>query len=307
MYTRRFFVIIELDNVLYDFANYYLNIVKFINKFLSNNFDLDGEKFLDLFISKTSSSLFINNDYLYTSYEALKCLSNKALTFETPGARSSFINTLRIKFNQTRAKYLKLFPDAMNFLKTVKEMGGYIIGFTNSPSRAIKQRAKILDIDKFLENIYCLKDNFSEEKVDNNSNTPAGLWFHAICNNTSSLMCDTTEFLPIHQKPSKRSLQRILEEEKIQENNVIVIGNSIEKDILPARLMGLKAILVDTRIKLSDKTILSKFMKKMPPKQVRKLLNLPNNKPLLSKIDSLIRVSSIAELNHLFEASKIVV
>jgi len=46
-------------------------------------------------------------------------------------------------------------------------------------------------------------------------------------------------------KPSKRNLLKILKEVKLKKEEVIILGNSLEKDILPARQLGIKAILFD--------------------------------------------------------------
>lgn len=304
MLGKKFYVIIELDNVLYDFANYYLNIVDFIGSFVNENFGINKEAFLNSFIYRVRNSVFPNSDYLSTTYEVLREYDSKILAFENNSARVSFINSLRMKFNQARIKYLKFFQGAISFLKEVKESGGIIIGFTNSPSRSLKQRLKLLEIDKYFESVYCTQDNISsiESELENQDvekiNSIPNIWFQSICNNVSSLMCDVIEFPEIYRKPSKRGLQRILEDEEIPEKNVLVIGNSIESDIFPAKLLKLNSVLINAKIKISNKNILHKFLKFVPKKNMRKILNLPNNKSLLAKIDSIKVMSSIPEFMY---------
>ncbi|MEN2997441.1 MAG: HAD hydrolase-like protein [Brevinematia bacterium] len=307
MIERKVHLIMELDNVLYDFANYYLNISEFIANLVSDTFGIDKEYFLSAFISKLKNSIFVNNDYTYITYELLKELKRNPVSLENNGARVSLINSIKTKFNQARLRYLKFFPGSITLLKNFKESKIGIIGLTNSPARVVKQRIKLFEIDKYFDVIYCLQDSFSgEDQGYENEDSPEGIWFHSICNNVSSLMCDIVEFPSMYQKPSKRILLRILEDEKIPEENVIVIGNSIENDILPARLLKMKAILVDIKTKILNRKTLSRFMKDIPVKQLRKILNLPNNKPLLPKVENLTRVSSIPELIYAFEDAKII-
>ncbi len=298
MRDRKFYVITELDNVIYDFSNYYLDMIEFMAVFVNENFGLNKDEFIDKFISKLKNYVFSCNDYLYIANEVLKEYGNKVMVFGDVTSKVSFINSLRIRFNQSRLKYLKFVQGALSFLSFVKENGGSVIGFTNSTSRVVKQRLKLLDIDKYFDDVYCLQDSFSvcsDNGEEFSEDSFSKIWFYSICNNVSSLMCDVVEFPVIYQKPSKRGLQRILEEEEIPENKVLVLGNSIENDILTAKFLKLNAVLIDYKPKIRNKFILQKLLKEIPVKHLRKILNLPNNKKFINSIDDLIVISSFSD------------
>ncbi|MCX8028884.1 MAG: HAD hydrolase-like protein [Brevinematales bacterium] len=304
METTKLYIIMEIDNVIYDFGNYYLKTVDYIGSFVNENFGLNKDEFLTFFIKKLTTKTFINNDYLFITYEVLKEHLKKQITFSSNNSKVSFINTLRMKFNQGRLKNLKFLNGALTLLKKLKDMGIIIIGFTNSPSRVTKQRIKLLDIDRYFDTIYALQDNFlnqNENNEDFEDTSVASIWYQAICNNVSSLICDIMEFPPTYQKPSKRGLQRIIEEEKIPTTNLIVFGNSVENDILPAKMLNLKTILFNTKIKIQNRNIISKFLKEMNAKSLRKILNLPKNEKLLKQIDKLITVTSLSDLLYFVE------
>lgn len=306
MYNSKLYVIMEMDNVIYDFTNYYLKMVDYIGTFLSENLGIDKQSFIDCFIKQIKSEIFASNDYLYTTYQVLRNCHDRAITFSNSNSKVSFINGLRMKFNQGRVKYIRFLSGALGFLKRLKDIGIVIIGFTNSSSRGLKQRLKLLDIDKYFDTIYCLQDHFQsvdEGKVD--ESTVSGIWYSSICNNVSSLMCDVIEFPQTYLKPSKRGLQRILEDEEIPIDNVIVFGNSLENDIMPSKLLGLKTVFLNAKTRIQDRSLVSKFLEHLDSKTVRKILNFPKNKKFLSEISDLISVSSLSEFIYVLESARV--
>ncbi|MCX8095980.1 MAG: HAD hydrolase-like protein [Spirochaetes bacterium] len=306
MYNSKLYVIMEIENVIYDFTNYYLKMVDYIGTFLNENLGIDKQGFVNCFVNQIKSEIFVSNDYLYTTYQVLKNCDDRTVTFPNNNSKVSFINGLRMKFNQGRVKCIKFHSGALTFLKKLKDMGIVIIGFTNSSSRTIKQRLKILDIDKYFDTIYCLQDHFhsvDESKVDESA--VSGIWYNSVCNNVSSLMCDVIEFPQTYLKPSKRGLQRILEDEEISGSNVIVFGNSLENDIMPSKLLGLKTVFFNTRTRIQDRSLVSKFLEHLDSKTVRKILNFPKNKKFLNEISDLISVSSLSEFIYVLESARV--
>ncbi|MFN4245903.1 MAG: hypothetical protein ACK4F9_07165 [Brevinematia bacterium] len=311
MQDKKFFVVMELDNVVYDFSNYYLDMIEFIASFVNENFGLNKDEFIDKFIFKMKDFVFTCNDYLYVTAEVLREYDNtKTMNFSNVSSKISFINSLRIRFNQSRIKYLKFIPGILLFLSFVKNNGGCIVGFTNSPSRLVKQRLKLLDIDKYFEDVYCLQDSFSAYNGKyydlSDGDSISSIWYYSICNNVSSLMCDVIEFPIMYQKPSRRGLQRILEEEGIPEDRVIVIGNSVENDILTAKFLKLRAVLLDYKPKIRNKFILQKLLKEIPVKHLRKIINLPNNKKFMKENLDLVTISSFSEFVYSKEIKMLV-
>lgn len=303
--NKKFYIITEIDNLYYDFVNYYFNIVWEISLFVNETFGIKSDEFIDKFISKLEGFTFPTSDYIYTTYEVLKEYKEKVLNFESNSTKVSFLNSIRTKFNQIRLKHLKFSPNAVAFLKIVKESGIGVIGVTNSPARVLKQRLKIFEIDKYFDSVYCLKDSF-EEKVNDNGNSIAEVWYHSVCNNVSSLMCDIIEVPYTYQKPSKRGLERVIEEEEIPLSKVLVIGNSIENDILPAKLIGLSAVLISNKIKITRIDLLRRFLGKISKKKIRKIVNLHNNKPLMWKMSDIKVFSSFSDLIYSLNNLKVI-
>lgn len=303
MHNSKLYVIMEIENVIYDFTNYYLKMVDYIGTFLSENLKINKQEFVNCFVNQIKSEVFVGNDYLYTTYQVLKNCNDITISFPNNTSKVSFINGLRTKFNQGRVKFIKFHSGALAFLKSLKDMGVIVIGFTNSPSRAIKQRLKILDIDKYFDTVYCLRDHFqSVDEREINESAISGIWYYSVCNNVSSLMCDVIEFPQTYLKPSRRGFQRILEDEEISSGNVIVFGNSLENDVMPSKLLGLKAVFFDAKTRIQDRSLVSKFLEHLDSRTVRKILNFPKNKKFLNEISDLISVSSLSEFLYVLKS-----
>lgn len=105
--NKKFYIITEIDNLYYDFVNYYFNIVWEISLFVNETFGIKSDEFIDKFISKLEGFTFPTSDYIYTTYEVLKEYKEKVLNFESNSTKVSFLNSIRTKFNQIRLKHLK--------------------------------------------------------------------------------------------------------------------------------------------------------------------------------------------------------
>ncbi|MFA5747217.1 MAG: HAD family hydrolase [Candidatus Paceibacterota bacterium] len=80
-----------------------------------------------------------------------------------------------------------------------------------------------------------------------------------ILTNASQWVVDTAKldkkfevFYPEYKKPDERSFQSVLDHFEVRPEETVMIGNSLEEDIYPAKKMGITTILIDRGRKLPE-------------------------------------------------------
>ena len=102
--------------------------------------------------------------------------------------------------------------NCLKMLNELKKKKIVMVTYSNSPKKAVTKTLRELEIKKYF------KKYFSSEEFN-------------------------------ESKPSERNLKRILKTMNFEADNTIMVGNSYEKDILPASKMGIKTILYDPKRK----------------------------------------------------------
>lgn len=303
MLNRKFHIITEIENLFYDYVDYYLDILSFVPSFLHESFGINKDQFTEEYFRTLEFITTPQDDYVFTIYRVLKTMDKDFMIRSS--SKNAFINSLRQKFNNVRQNFLQLIPNSISLLKTLKENNFVVIGLSNSTSKVLKQRIKALKLDKFFDLIYCLEDEGSNEQYNTEETSISSIWLSTMYGNVSSMMCDIIELPKTYEKPSTKGIQRIIQDENIDKENIIVIGINIENDILPAKVLGLKTILVNRKVKIKNKEMFFKLAKKVKGKRLRQLLNLYNNN-LVSNLKPSIEVSSLLELQYYLEKVSVV-
>ena len=122
------------------------------------------------------------------------------------------------RFNSIRKERLVLFSGVEETLKILQEKGVTIIGYTESSQENGYYRLKKLGIDKYFKYVYSSKSNY---------NAP---------------ICDEKVKILETKKPDEKVLLRICDEEGIDRESVVYIGDSLTKDIYMATLAGVTSV-----------------------------------------------------------------
>lgn len=125
------------------------------------------------------------------------------------------------RFNSTRKKLLKLFPGVKETLIFLRDNHITIIGYTDSAEENGFYRLRKLGIDDFFEKVYVSDSLYKQpEQIPKSTKT------HIVHG----------------KKPNADILKTICDNENINLNEVIYVGDSISKDMLMAKYAGVTSI-----------------------------------------------------------------
>jgi len=145
------------------------------------------------------------------------------------------INPARFSFNRARKMHLNLYPGVHKTLHVLCSHGIRIIGLSDAPSFSAEQRLKHLKVDKYFQALYALKsypvprERSLDEAIVNRMKMG---YYRSHINRVVELPLS-------FEKPSIQGLKKILEDEQLRPEKVVVIGDSLKKDIRVAREMGI--------------------------------------------------------------------
>jgi putative hydrolase of the HAD superfamily len=158
---------------------------------------------------------------------------------------------IRLKNKDDFLKFKEVFSLALRKSKNWKELGKEIIKLTG-----IREKEKAKKLSDFLkENLnYQLFDDSSEIlnlpfKKAILTNAPYFLFSHLSLEKYFRIFTPKeTEFL----KPNPKAFLKVLDFFKIQPQKTMMVGDEIERDVIPAQKLGIKTILIDRGNKIQN-------------------------------------------------------
>lgn len=76
-----------------------------------------------------------------------------------------------------------------------------------------------------------------------------------------------------YEKPDKKAFETVLRKMNIIANEAVMVGDNLDKDLYPARALGMQAILIDRKNKIKEKSFKDFFIKKISSlKELKNLL-----------------------------------
>jgi len=259
-----------------------------VSETLNTTFGINSREFINSLLNYLKFSTKPTENIITATYNVLFDSFNKRLEFTNAKAKNYFCNSLRAKFNNQKKSILKTLPNAISTLEMLKEKGFKLIGITDLHISVAKNDIKLIGIDKYFDTVYAYDDSI---KTPKNSTGLHDIWLAITVNFSLTSSCDIAEIPKNTYKPSKRILEKILDDFGLSPHEVVMIGRNIEQDLLPAKLLGIKTIFVDTKIIIRNKHNLRLLLQHLSARRVRELLNLHNNKRVKNelRIDSEIK------------------
>ena len=138
---------------------------------------------------------------------------------ELPSDRKHTSAYVFMNFGYTRNEYFEIinsvdpqgliepYENCKQMLEELEDKN-ILIAYSNTPAKASQRTLAVLGISKYLRKVYSVED-FEESK------------------------------------PSTKNLEIILKEQGFKPKDTVFVGNSIEKDVMPAEKIGIKAVLFD--------------------------------------------------------------
>jgi FMN phosphatase YigB (HAD superfamily) len=133
------------------------------------------------------------------------------------------------QYNHDKKYSLKLYASVHDTLVYLKSRGTKIVGFTETNSFFTKTRIKLLGLDGLIDIVYCPKD----------IGLPRSVKRFYDKNRWDLLSTKLIEYPIDIKKPNPEILLRIISESNINPNNVLYIGDKLERDILMANSIGI--------------------------------------------------------------------
>lgn len=146
------------------------------------------------------------------------------------------IQPAKAAFAEARRKYLKPYPRVLDTLKELKQRNVPVVALTDAPRNPAEQRAKLLEVDQYLEALYTLPAfRFPERKGER-------LIAEDIARREERgeyrARCEVVELPRDHEKPDDRGLLQICRRYGVDPKDALVVGDSLKKDVALARKVG---------------------------------------------------------------------
>lgn len=223
-------IITDADNTLYSWIEYIVPSLEAMTDTLCRATGFSRDAVIESM--KKVFSKYSTNEYAFVLQDA--DIFDEMRQRDFRWFQEHVVNPARFSFNRARKTHLRLYPGVHRALSVLCSHGIRVIGLSDAPSFSAEQRLKHLGVDKFMESLYALKSypvprhTSLDEAIVNRIKTG---YYRSHINRVVEL--------PLNfEKPSTRGLNKILEDEHLKPDRVVVIGDSLKKDIRIAREMG---------------------------------------------------------------------
>jgi phosphoglycolate phosphatase len=180
---------------------------------------------------------------VYTKYESNEypfALQESSIFEEFPEFGSFdklVIEPARMAFSEARRKYLRPYKDVTATLAKLKEKGITVVALTDAPRNPAEQRVRRMELDQYLAGLYTMP-GFHFPKGPDGEALVAPDILQKQEKGAYKPLCPTYELPRECEKPNPAGLERILKEHGVQPQEVLVVGDSVKKDVGVARKVG---------------------------------------------------------------------
>ena len=224
-------IITDADNTLYSWVEYIVPSLEAMTETLCRATGFDRDAIVDSM--KKVFSKYSTNEYAFVLQEADIFEDIKRRDYAW--FQEHVVNASRFSFNRARKESLRVYPGVHKALNVLCSHGIRVIGLSAAPAFPVEQRLKHLGVDKYLEAFYALKSYPVPKSHELDE---------AIVNRISvgyykSRIKRVVELPLSFEKPSTRGIRKILDDERLKPERVLIIGDSVKKDIRIAQELGI--------------------------------------------------------------------
>ena len=224
-------VVTDMDNTLYSWIDYIVPAV---------------EAMVDAVVRATGAprlKVVQSLKAVYTKYESNEypfALQESSLFADFPEFGSFdklVIEPARIAFAGARRKYLRPYKTVIDTLQQLKERRIPVVALTDAPRNPAEQRARHMQLDQHLTAIYTLP-GFNFPAGPDGAALVAPDILQKEVRGEYRAACPVIELPRDHEKPNPRGLLQICNTYSVDPRDVVVVGDSVKKDIAVAREVG---------------------------------------------------------------------
>lgn len=224
-------VVTDMDNTLYSWIDYVVPAV---------------EAMVDAVVRATNQprlKVVQSLKAVYTKYESNEypfALQESSLFAEFPEFGSFdklVIEPARAAFSEARRKYLRPYKHVTETLTALKERRVPVVALTDAPRNPVEQRARRLGFDALLTSMYTMP-GFTFPAGPDGAALVAPDILQKQEKGAYRAACPVVELPRDHEKPNPAGLKKILSTYGMRPEEVLVVGDSVKKDIAVARELG---------------------------------------------------------------------
>ena len=225
--TRIRAVVTDLDNTLYPWVDYIVPSVEAMVDSLVATTGLPRVRIVQSL--KAVYSKYESNEYPFAIQESELFRPYEA-DFESFNAM--VLAPARFAFKTARERYLHPYPGVRDTLERLRERKLPIIGLTDAPRNAAELRLKWLRLDHAFDALYTLPGYPLPEHVD------PEIRRRDAAGHYRSKVPKVEELPHAAEKPSPDGLRRILEDFRLEPDQVLLVGDNVKKDMPVAQACG---------------------------------------------------------------------
>jgi FMN phosphatase YigB (HAD superfamily) len=224
-------VVTDMDGTLYSWVDY---IVPAVESMVDAVVKATGFPKLKVVQSlKAVYSKYESNEYPFA-------LQESSLFHEFPEFGSFdklVIEPARMAFGEARRKYLKPYKTVVDTLMALKERKLPVVALTDAPRNPAEYRVRRMELDKHLTALYTLP-GFTFPASAEGEKLVAPDILQKEEKGAYRAACPVIELPRDHEKPKPDGLLRICKDYGVEPRDVLVVGDSMKKDIAMARDVG---------------------------------------------------------------------
>jgi phosphoglycolate phosphatase len=224
-------VVTDMDNTLYSWIDY---IVPAVEAMVTTVAQATGAPKLKVVQSlKAVYTKYESNEYPYALQESsLFHEFNEFASFD-----KLVIDPARAAFAEARRKYLRPYKGVVETLAALKERRIIVVALTDAPRNPAEQRVKRLGLDQLLTALYTMPGFTFPSGPDGSALVSAEI-VQKETKGEYRAACPAIELPREHEKPHPAGLERILKTYGLKGSEVLVVGDSVKKDVAVAQALG---------------------------------------------------------------------
>lgn len=224
-------VVTDMDGTLYSWIDYIVPAVETMVEVVCRATGFTRIKVVQAL--KAVYERYESNEYPFALQESsLYAELNEFGSFD-----KLIIEPARLAFREARRKYLRPYRRVKETLEALKDRGIPVVALTDAPRNPAEARVKHLEIDALLGALYTMP-GFEFPAGRDGATLVAREILAKEGRGEYRAACKVVELQRELEKPNPEGLRRICADFGVEPHEVLVVGDSLKKDVAVARAVG---------------------------------------------------------------------
>lgn len=220
---RVYAVILDLDNTLYDWVNFFVPAVRAMVRRAAMLLDMDAES-----LAEELRQVHVRHGNTEHPFALLETAAvQRRLPGRTPAEQHDYLSAAFEAFNATRAERLHLYPDVLATIATIRAAGCRVVGHTEATDVNIINRVRALSLQTALDELYAPRFDGPPHPLGSGRTRRS----------------DSVRVVALPsgaRKPDPGAAREILRRIGVPAQRCLYVGDSLAKDITMAKQAGMR-------------------------------------------------------------------